>query len=277
MIDRVQTDDQVGAAIRDSGVPRGELFITTKFWPHWGSPENVGKCLDACLKSMGLEYIDLYLAHWPLVLQPLPDLSKAKASHDATDAERGIATDSHGHIIKDWQYTCKTIAAAHHETGSFHPTWRAMQDLVTTGKVRAIGVSNFNIQQLQEILSLEGSIPLSCNQVESHPRFANSKLFDFMDRNGILKVAYCPFAGQDHDGSPLVEDPKVKELAAKNSMGIGQLLQSWAVQRDTIPIGKSQTLGRLKYPNVVELSELTSQCRANCKQPCYSPSSRTGF
>lgn len=192
---------------------------------------------------MGLEYLDLYLAHWPLVLKPLPDLSDAVATPDATDAERKIATGSDGKAVKDWQYSCESICAANRQKGTFLPTWKAMQALVATGKVRAVGVSNFNIAQLQEILPAGGSVPLSCNQVESHPWFANSALFEMMDKEGILKTVYCPFAGQKKDGVPLVRDPRIQELAKKNNMGVGQLLQSWAVQRGTIPLGKSQTPG----------------------------------
>ena len=238
-----QTDDQVGAAIRDSGIPRKDVFITTKFWPNWGAPENVGKCLETCLKSMGLEYIDLYLAHWPLVLRAGPNLSDAKATPDASDEERGIAVDDQGHPIKDWEYTPKSIAMANGKSGSFGPTWKAMQSLVSSGKARAIGVSNFNIQQLEEVISFGGVVPLSCNQVEAHPWFQNSGLLRFMDSQHILGIVFCPFAGQQADGNTLVKDPQVQAMAKRCHMGVGQLLQSWAVQRGTIPIGKSQHAG----------------------------------
>ena len=58
-----QVDEEIGAAIKESGIPRSEIFVTTKFWPHFGDPENVELCLDICLKQMGLDYVDLYLAH----------------------------------------------------------------------------------------------------------------------------------------------------------------------------------------------------------------------
>ena len=193
---------------------------------------------------MRLDYVDLYLAHWPLVLHPVSDLSKAKATPKATDKERGIATGSDGHPLIDWQHTCKSIAAVHNQKGSFSATWKAMQALVTVGKVRAVGVSNFNIEQIQEVLAVDGSIPLSCNQVEAHPWFPNTELLDFMGKHQILKVVYCPFAGQNTKGVPLVKDPQIQKLAKKNNMGVGQLLLSWAVQRGTLPVGKSQTPGQ---------------------------------
>ena len=115
--------------------------------------------------------------------------------------------------------------------------------MVATGKVRAVGVLNFSIAQLQELLAVGGVVPVSCNQVEAHPWFSNTELLEFMEREEILKTVFCPFAGQMRGSTPLVEDPLVLRLAKKNEMGVGQLLQSWAVQRGTIPLGKSQTPG----------------------------------
>lgn len=238
-------DEQVGAAIRDSGIPRSELFITSKFWPQFGAPENVEKCLQLCLNNMRIEYIDLFLAHWPLVLQARPNVATAKVFPNATNDEKAIATTAEGRPIVDWAHTCESIASANGHKGGFRATWEAMQRLVGTGKVRAVGVSNFNITQLQEVLSVGGTVPLSCNQVEAHPWLPNTTLLDFMREQGILRSVYCPFAAaKSKGGPPLVQDPLVLDLAAKNNMGVGQLLQSWAVQRGTIPLGKSQSAGR---------------------------------
>ncbi|KAA6411067.1 MAG: hypothetical protein FRX48_05378 [Lasallia pustulata] len=239
-------DEQVGAAIRDSGIPRRELFITSKFWPQFGAPENVEKCLQLCLRNMHIDYIDLFLAHWPLALQARSNISTAKAFPDATNDEKAIATTAEGKPIVDWSHTCESIAYANGHKGGFRATWEAMQRLVGTGKVRAVGVSNFNITQLQEVLSVGGTVPLSCHQVEAHPWFPNTGLLDFMREQGILRTVYCPFAGQKRSGMSLVEDPLVTALAEKNRMGVGQLLQSWAVQRGTIPLGKSQSPARIE-------------------------------
>lgn len=233
----------MGVAIRESRVPRNEFFITSKFWPQFGAPENVEKCLDACLQNMGIDYLDLFLAHWPVVLEAASNLSTAKSGSHATNAEKGIATDADGKPIVDWAHTCQSIAAANGRVGTFVPTWRAMQSLVATGKVRAVGVSNFNIVQLQEIFFAGGEVPISCNQIEAHPRFSNTQLLDFMQEADIMKAVYSPLGGQKKGGTALREDPLVVRLAEKNQMGVGQLLHSWAVQRGTIPIGKSQTPG----------------------------------
>ena len=196
---------------------------------------------------MGIDYLDLFLAHWPVVLEARPNISTAKAFPDATDADKAIATRGDGQVIVDWTHTSQSIAAANGQTGSFVPTWRAMQNLVATGKVRAVGVSNFNIAQLQEVLSAGGTVPVSCNQVEAHPWFPNDELLGFMQGEKMMKTVFCPFAGQKRGSTPLVEEALIQRLARKNGMGAGQLLQSWAVQRGTVPVGKSQTPGE-GYP-----------------------------
>ena len=192
---------------------------------------------------MGLDYVDLYLAHWPVVFKAGPNIAQARAFPNATNADKAIATTDDDSPVVDWQYCTESIAAAGGHKGSFKPTWQAMQKLVDSGKTRAIGVSNFNIAQLKEVLEIGGTVPLSGNQVEAHPFFPNSELFKFMKDQGILAFAYCPFAGQNK-GKALVQEPEVLRIANKNGLEVGQLLQSWAVQRGTIPLGKSQTPGK---------------------------------
>lgn len=120
-----------------------------------------------------------------------------------------------------------------------------MEDLVKKGKARTIGVSNFSISDLKALLPHEGDIPISCNQVEVHPWLPNNELASFSKEHGILTTCYSPFAGQKSDGATLLKDESVLKLAEKNDMDVGQLLQSWAVQRGTVPLGKSSTPGIL--------------------------------
>ena len=115
-----------------------------------------------------------------------------------------------------------------------------MQKLVLSGKTRAIGVSNFSISELKEVLPHTQEIPISCNQIEVHPWLPQTELVAFAKEKGILITCYSPFAGQKADGATLLKDPTVEKLAKKNNMDVGQLLGSWAVQRGTVPLGKSQ-------------------------------------
>lgn len=122
-----------------------------------------------------------------------------------------------------------------------------MKKLVGEGKTRAVGVSNFSIAQLKEILPYTDDVPISCNQVEIHPWLPQNDLVAFTKQHDILLTCYSPFAGQQKDGATLLKDATVLKLAQKNNMDVGQLLQSWAVQRGTVPLGKSQTEGEFVY------------------------------
>jgi len=200
---------------------------------------------------MGLDYLDLFLAHWPVTFEAGENITTARTFEHATAKERGEAVDANGRVFIDWVHCCESISAANGKTGSYKATWRELQRLVGTGKVRAVGVSNFNIEQLQEVLAMGGDVPVSCNQIEAHPYFPNTELITFMEGEGILPSVYSPFARpitSEVTEAPtvLLNDPDVKRLAEENSMGLGQLLQSWAVQRGTVPLGKSQTPARIQ-------------------------------
>lgn len=116
---------------------------------------------------------------------------------------------------------------------------------MTKGKARTIGVSNFSITDIKDLLPHVKDVPISCNQIEVHPWLPQNELVSFAKGNGILTSCYSPFAGQKEDGATLLKDSTVIKLAKKNEMDVGQLLQSWAVQRGTSPLGKSSTPGML--------------------------------
>lgn len=105
-------DAEIGAAIRESGVPRSEIFITSKFWPHFAAPENVELCLDIVLKQMGLEYVDLWLAHWPYAAVPISReaLMSAKGGPGTSPEERGIKSQEDGKPVIDWEHTSANLA-----------------------------------------------------------------------------------------------------------------------------------------------------------------------
>lgn len=137
-------DKQIGEAIRESGVPRGEIFVTSKAWPHFLAPENVELCLDKVLKETGLEYVDLFLAHWPVAWKPASReaLEKATAGPQSTNEDKGTLYEGEKPVV-DWQHSSGPIAKKKGQEGSFVQTWARMQQLVVKGKARAVGVSNF--------------------------------------------------------------------------------------------------------------------------------------
>ena len=123
---------------------------------------------------MGLEYFDLFLMHWPVTFQVHSDrIASARTFPGSTNNDKAIVTGLDGKPVIDWAHTAESIAAARGHKGSLRPAWHALQQLVSTGKVRAVGVSNFDVEQLREVLSVGGEVPVSCNQVEAHPWFPN--------------------------------------------------------------------------------------------------------
>ena len=213
---------------------------------------------------MKLNYIDLYLVHWPVAIHPRDNIDSARAFPGATPQDLAIATDESGKDLIDVEHSPASIAASRGGKGSFIPTWNALKELVRSGKCRAIGVSNFAIAQLEEILPHSEDVPISANQLEFHPWLPNNKILSYMKAKNILPLAYSPFAPNKIEivnnsgntgisyvafaprGTRLLEEPIVKEVAKKNDMGEGQVLQSWAVMRSTIPLGKSQTPERIR-------------------------------
>lgn len=114
-----------------------------KFWPHFGHPDNVELCLDKILKNMGLDYVDLYLAHWPCVWKApsRQALEKAFSGPDVSDEDRGVLKDDKP--VVDWEHTASNIAKQKGHEGSFVPTWKAMQEVVRKGKAKAVGLSKY--------------------------------------------------------------------------------------------------------------------------------------
>lgn len=239
-------DEEIGAGIRKSGVPRDELFISSKIWPNFYHPDAVELACDKILTGMGLDYIDCLLLHWPNAFKPISVafLEHASAAGAASMAQKGMELTKDGNVVIDWEHTSAPIArAAGHPEGSIVPTWTALANLVKKGKVRSVGVSNFGIADLEALLPHVTDVPISVNQFEVHPWLPNTELVEFCQRHGIAVTCYSPFAGQKADGKTLIHDPTVQRLAKKNDMGPGQLLQSWARGRGTIPLGKSANKG----------------------------------
>ncbi|KAJ9094066.1 hypothetical protein QFC21_006167 [Naganishia friedmannii] len=198
-------EQAVGKAVRDSGIAREEIFVTTKLTnEHHGCVE---KGFQSSLKALGIEYIDLYLMHWP----------------QANDEETG-----------------ETIPYG--ESPTFVETWKNMEKLLDTGKVKSIGVKNL------KVLLKEAKIVPAVNQVEAHPYLPEASLSAFCKSKGIVMTAYSPL-GQPHGAnmSPVLTDPLVKRLAEKYSKPAGTVLLSWLIQRGNwTAVPKTATESRMK-------------------------------
>ncbi|KAG7093282.1 hypothetical protein E1B28_006964 [Marasmius oreades] len=199
-------EEQVGKAIKDSGVPRNEFYITTKL-PNLAHNQ-VQEAFAESLRKLDCEYLDLYLMHWP------------QASIDG----RVLASDESPTIIE---------------------TWKEMEKLLDSGKVKSIGTSNFSIKTLQTLL-LHCSVVPAVNQVELHPFLPSVSLHNFCEEKRIQLTAYCPL------GRPMGEqlgphnDPTIIKLAEKLKVDPGQVLLSWGVQKNIIVIPKTENENRMK-------------------------------
>ncbi|MFT4524805.1 MAG: alcohol dehydrogenase (NADP+) [Granulosicoccus sp.] len=209
-------------AMKDGEVTRKELWITSKLWNNSHANEDVIPTLKKTLSDLQLDYLDLYLVHWPHVFK--------KDFFNASCAEETLPTSEVPHI----------------------ETWRGMESAVDAGLARHIGVCNFNKHKLKALAD-QATIKPEMNQVELHPMLHQSDLLEFCKDNGIHMTAYSPLgspdrsAGMKAENEPnLFEHPTVKDLAEKHSCSPAQIMIAWAMTRGTAVIPKSVNPERLK-------------------------------
>ncbi|KAA8916603.1 hypothetical protein TRICI_001229 [Trichomonascus ciferrii] len=207
------TEEDVGRAVRDSGIPREEIFITTKLGN--GDHRDPFAALNRSLETLGLDYVDLYLMHWPVAL----------ANKNVNPfSKEGIQQVDFG-----WNHV---------------KTWELMQELPKTGKVRSIGVSNYDTVHYKQLLDAPTTniIP-AVNQVEAHPYLPETKLLRASQKKGIVLTAYSPLGSADLS---VLEDNDIAKLAKKYSANPAQITLSWQIQRGFAAIPKSSTPSRIE-------------------------------
>ena len=197
-----RNEASVGAAIKHSGIKREDIWVTTKLW---GSDQlRVEKAFRDSLSRLDLEYVDLYLVHFPL-------------------------------------------------PGMVKRTWKAMEELYQTGKVRAIGVSNHSVGQLQDILSV-ANIPPAINQVKCSPYHFNKELYKFCQEEGIAFEAYSPLTRGEH-----LDDTALLSIAKRYKKTPAQILIRWCLQKGMVVIPKSANPKRQKENASVFDFEISSE------------------
>jgi diketogulonate reductase-like aldo/keto reductase len=186
-------EEGVGEGIKEGGVDRAELFVTTKLWNDDQGYESGLKAFDESLKRLGLEYVDLYLIHWP-------------------------GTDRRAEA------------------------WKALQEIQTQGLAKNIGVSNYTVRHLEEVLSSSKVVP-AVNQIEFHPFIYEDQkeVLEYCKKNKIVVEAYSPLA-RARD----MENTTLHAIAVRHGKTIAQVMLRWAIQHGTVPIPKSTNPGRTK-------------------------------
>lgn len=204
-----KNESGVGRAVRDSGLPREELFITSKVWKTEDTYDKVMTAWEETMKEIGLDYLDLYLVHWPAP----------------------VWREGHAEINRE--------------------VWRAMMDIYKTGKVKAIGVSNFLVHHLETIMDME--IPPMVDQIEINPGYLQKETVDYCQAHNILVEAWSPLGR-----GKVLNHPALVALGEKYGRTSAQVILRWELQHGVVPMPKSVHEDRIESNKNVfnfELSE----------------------
>ena len=186
-------EEAVGKAIKNSGIPRGDKFVTTKMWNADQRSGKVQEAFEASLEKLGLDYIDLYLIHWPV-------------------------------------------------EGKFVDTWKKFEEIYKSGKVKAIGVSNFLPRHLDELLKAATVTP-AVNQIELHPYLIQQETLDYCKKAEIQVEAWSQFAANQ---TGLFDEQILTDIAKSHSKSPAQVILRWDYQRGVVTIPKSANKERMK-------------------------------
>ena len=239
-------EKEVGQGLKkalDEGlVSREELFITSKLWNNYHDPKNVPVALEKVLKDLGLDYIDLYLIHFPIAFKFVPIEEKYPPGFYCGDGDKFI-----------------------YEDVPLAETWKALEKLTKTGKVKSIGISNFNGGLIYDLLR-GAEIKPAVLQIEHHPYLQQPNLVEYVQSQGIAITAYSSFGPLSFvelnhqkalDTPKLFEHKSIQSIADAHKKTPAQILLRWATQRNIAVIPKSNNPDRLHQNLVINDFDLT--------------------
>ncbi|XP_058138448.1 aldo-keto reductase family 1 member C23-like protein isoform X1 [Dasypus novemcinctus] len=235
------SEEEVGRAIRskfaDGTVNRSDIFYTSKLWSTFLRPELVRPALERSLKKLQMDYVDLYIIHFPFAMKTGEEL---------------FPVDEDGKYILDTVDLCAI--------------WEALEKCKDAGLTKSIGVSNFNHKQLEKILKKPGlKYKPVCNQVECHPYLNQRKLLDYCKSKDIVLVAYCALGSHryekwvDQNSPVLLDDPVLRDIAKKHKRTPALIALRYQIQRGVVVLAKSFNEKRIKENMQVFEFQLTSE------------------
>lgn len=230
------TEKYIGEALKelfDEGVvKREDLFITTKFWPSlYNNPE---KSLDKSLSDLGLDYVDLFLQHWPLAFK------------SDENGQPPVPRDAEGNAI----FVDDPV-----ESTAFIESYNLLEDILeNTTKVKSIGISNYSIPKLRKLLPAIKKHKPVVNQIEYHPQLPQQDLIEFNEKNGIHITAYSPVGST---GAPVLKLPLIQQLAEKYDVTTNEIANAYHILQGRSSLPRSANLERIK--TIVRLPELTKE------------------
>ncbi|MEM7479011.1 MAG: aldo/keto reductase [Planctomycetota bacterium] len=227
-----EAGEGIRAALNDGLCTRDELWLTSKLWNTYHQPEHVPAAMERTLTDLGLDYLDLYLVHFPIALQHVPIEERYPP----------------GWIFDPEAANPKMEPAS----VPIQETWTAMEQLLESGKTHHIGVCNFGTSQLRDLLSYAEHKP-TVLQVESHPHLVQPKLLRFCQEHQIAFTGFSPLGagsyvelGMAAEGDSVLANPEIQSIAAKHRKTSAQVVLRWGVQRGTSVIPKTSRVERLE-------------------------------
>ena len=225
-----QNEKGVGKAIRESGIKREDIFVTSKLWNSDRGYESAKAAFEKTMDNLGLEYLDLFLIHWPAIKKQFDNAEEINAN-----------------------------------------TWKAFEEIYETGRVKAIGLSNFLPHHIDELMKTAKIKPM-VNQIEFHPGFAQIETAKYCLENDIVVEAWSPLGRKE-----VLENETLVELAKKYNKSTAQICIRWVLQHDILPLPKSVTPSRILENSQVfdfEISEDDMKIIDNipcCGGQCANP------